>query len=63
MGIVITNYRKAWIDYKKTSEYNQASTILKIAGIKQPYRDNILQSVFAAGWNATNVKIKDFRSK
>lgn len=63
MSALITNYRKAWIDFKKTSEYKQASTILKIGGIKQPYRDNIIQSIFGAGWGATNIKIKDYRSK
>lgn len=55
---MITNYRKAWIDFKKTSEYKEISKLLKGKGIQQPYRDNILMGTFAAGWNATNTEIK-----
>lgn len=58
---MITNYSKAWIDFKKTSGYKSASNVLKKAGIKQPHRDNMLQISFAAGWNATNAEIKDIR--
>lgn len=45
-------YRKAWIEYKKTNDYKRSSDALKAKGIKQPYRDNILQSAFAIGWSA-----------
>lgn len=51
---MITNYRKAWIDYKKTDQYKTISANLKAAGIKQPYRDNIIQTVFGAGWQRSH---------
>lgn len=53
-----TNYRQAWLEYKKTICYKSNSMALKKAGIKQPYRDNILQAAFTAGWNATGMEIK-----
>lgn len=53
-----TNYRKAWLDYRKTNGYKELSTVLKNQGIKQPYRNNIIESAFAAGWNASGVKIE-----
>jgi hypothetical protein len=53
-----TNYRQAWHDYRKTDDYAQANNVLKNAGIRQPYRDNILKNAFAAGWNATKKEIK-----
>lgn len=53
-----TNYRQAWNDYRKTEEYSKVSNALKLKGIKQPYRDNILKAAFAAGWNATGAEIK-----
>lgn len=52
------NYRQAWIDYRKTEDYASATNALKSAGIRQPYRDNILKNAFAAGWNATGKEIK-----
>jgi hypothetical protein len=54
----VTNYRQAWINYRKTDDYASASNALKAAGIRQPYRDNILQNAFAAGWKATGKEIK-----
>lgn len=56
--MTITNYRKAWVDYKKTEEYKAISKELKSKGIKQPYRDNIIQGAFSAGWNATETEIR-----
>lgn len=53
----ITNYRKAWIEYKKTQDYKNCSDALKKVGVKQPYRDNILMNAFGAGWLSTNTKI------
>lgn len=53
-----TNYREAWNTYKKSSDYRASSDVMKKAGIKQPYRNNILQLAFAAGWNATGKEIK-----
>ena len=53
-----TTYSKAWNDYRKSSDYRASSEVLKQAGIKQPYRNNILQLAFAAGWNATGMDIK-----
>lgn len=56
---MITNYRKAWMDYKKTDRYKATSEVLKARDVTQPYRDNILQSAFAAGWgNKKIVEIK-----
>ena len=54
----ITNYRKKWIDFKKTDTYKRISENLKDKNITQPYRDNIMQEVFAAGWWAADGKIK-----
>lgn len=51
----ITNYRKAWIEWKKTPEYKSTSETLKAKGIKQPYRDNILISAFSAGWGNRHI--------
>ena len=53
-----TNYKDAWNAYKKSSDYRASSDVMRKAGIKQPYRNNILQLAFAAGWNATGVEIK-----
>lgn len=53
-----TNYRQAWHNYRKTDGYANASNALKTAGIKQPYRDNILKNAFATGWIATGKEIK-----
>jgi len=48
----MTTYRKAWIEYKKSKDYKWSSDAMKTKGIKQPYRDNILQSAFAIGWSS-----------
>lgn len=53
-----TNYRKSWIDFRKTDEYVTVSKRLKDVGVKQPFRDNMLKIVFAAAWRATGKKIK-----
>lgn len=54
----VTNYRQAWNDYRKTADYASANKALMDAGIRQPYRNNILESAFAAGWNGTGKEIK-----
>jgi hypothetical protein len=54
----ITNYRKAWIYFKKTPEYKLISRELKRNGIKQPYRDNMLSIAFEYGWKASGAKIE-----
>jgi hypothetical protein len=54
----ITNYRKAWLDYRRTDDFKNSDEALKAKGIKAFYRRNILMSAFAAGWNATGKKIK-----
>lgn len=56
-----TNYRQAWNDFRKSEDYASANNALKWSGIKQPYRDNILKTAFAAGWNATGKKIKQIK--
>ena len=48
--MAITNYYKAWHEFKKTKEYKGASESMKAKGVKQPYRDNILRVAFDAGW-------------
>ena len=53
-----TNYRQAWINYRKSDDYASSNIAMKAAGIRQPYRDNILKNAFAAGWNATGKEIK-----
>ena len=53
--MIITNYCKAWTEYKKTIDYKNASNALKDKGIKQPYRDNILMGAFSAGWGKKKV--------
>lgn len=53
----MTNYRKAWIDFRKTDEYKNCQKAMKAKGIKPPYSTNIIQNAFAAGWRATNTKI------
>lgn len=55
---VITTYRFAWIEFKKTQDYKGMSSEMKRKGILQPYRDNMIMNAFAAGWNATGKKIK-----
>jgi hypothetical protein len=53
---VTTNYREAWISYRKSQSYN-CEALMK-SGIKQKYASNILHSAFAAGWNAKPGKTK-----
>lgn len=54
----ITNYRRAWLDYKETPGYKKSADALTKKGIQQPYADNIIQNCFAAGWRASGVKIE-----
>lgn len=53
-----TNYREAWLAYRRSGAYFSAVLDLKAKGIQQPYSSNILQSAFAAGWRASGVKIR-----
>lgn len=55
---VTSNYREAWNSFRKTDEYKIISETLLHKGIKQPYRNNILKTAFAAGWNAGGAKTK-----
>lgn len=57
-----TNYRQAWLDFRKTKDYKDLSESMKKQGIRQPYRNNIIQQAFAAGWNASGVKIEFIKS-
>lgn len=56
----ITNYRKAWNDYRKTNDYARVNEGLKDYGIRQPYRNNIIQDTFAAGWRATEQEYNNY---
>lgn len=47
-----TLYSIAWKEYLKSKEYETSAAALAKKGVKQPYLNNILQSAFAAGWNA-----------
>jgi hypothetical protein len=53
-----TNYRKAWIAFRKSDQYAVLSDTLRKQGIRQPYRDNILKIAFTEGWNASGAEIK-----
>lgn len=53
-----TNYRQAWNDFRKTKDYKNLSDALQAQGIKMPYRNNIIQNAFSAGWRASGVKIE-----
>lgn len=50
-----TNYREAWNKYRKSEEYTSLMESLKLHGIRQPYRSNIVKQAFAAGWNASGI--------
>ncbi len=52
-----TNYREAWLTYRKSVEYKISIDAMKAQGINQPYSSNILKSAFAAGWSATGQTI------
>ena len=60
---MITNFRKAWIDFKKTEQYKSTSESLKKYGVNQPYRDNILRVAFDAGWGNRNIREIDLGDK
>jgi hypothetical protein len=60
---MITNFRKAWVEFKKTDAYKSTSISLKNYGVKQPYRDNILRVAFDAGWGNRFIKEVDLGSK
>jgi len=55
--MAITNYRKAWLDFRKTDDFKDLDETLKNMGHKAFHRRNILMNAFAAGWNATGKKI------
>lgn len=48
--IFMTNYRQAWIAFRKSKEYLSCYEAMKAKGIKQRYANNILLSAFVAGW-------------
>ena len=48
-----TNYREAWIKYRKSAQYKRHWEILQAYGYKpnqQRYANNLLQEVFNEGW-------------
>lgn len=53
-----TNYKEAWIKYRKSKQFSETDKTLKEVGIKMPYRLNIIQNAFAEGWNASGVETK-----
>jgi hypothetical protein len=58
-----TNYSKSWEDFKETKEYFEVDRILSNAEISMPYRQNIIQNIFQAGWNASGVEIEIIKSE
>lgn len=52
---MITNYRQAWIDFRKSQEYIDCRMALKSAGIKQRYADSVLKIAFVAGWGDRDI--------
>jgi hypothetical protein len=52
-----TNYYRAWTSFFITKEYYRIRDYLESKGMKQPYIDNLIQSVFEAGWNGSGVEI------
>lgn len=48
----ITDYSKAWENYKMSNSYDKSVEQMIKHGMKQPYVDNILRLSFDAGWNA-----------
>lgn len=56
---MITNYRIAWIQFRKTKEYMELINFMKVKGFKQRYADNILKVAFAAGWGDKGIIFPD----
>lgn len=51
LGQFETSYSKAVDDFKKSHHYKRSVEALTITyNVKQPYADNIILSVFDAGW-------------
>jgi len=63
MSKEITNYRKAFIEFKKTIEYKNVSKSLQNYGVKQPYRDSIIMECFSAGWGNRHIDFIDPSNK
>lgn len=59
---MITNYRKAWLDYRKTDDFKTSNEAMKEKGIGHKYRRSILMGAFGAGWLATGKKITWIRN-
>jgi len=53
-----TNYRLAWIEFRKTEDFRVVDGVLKDAGHKPRFRRSLIMRVFQAGWHATNTEIK-----
>jgi hypothetical protein len=46
-----TPYRKAWLAWVKTPEFENTIEAMQRQGISKPYSENILQVAFSSGWN------------
>lgn len=53
-----TNFREAWLNYRRSDEFRQTVETMKKQGIRQPYAQNILLHAFTKGWNAAGSEIK-----
>jgi hypothetical protein len=52
--VTLVSYRDAWKKYKKGKDYAHSVQVLKAMGSKQPYCDNIIEGIFAAGFNSVD---------
>ncbi len=56
-----TNFKEAWLKFRRSGEYLDFIQSMKKQGIVQPCSHNILHQVFSAGWRASGVKTKFVR--
>jgi len=54
-----SDFKKEWNLFRQSAEYKDVSDTMKEAGIKMPYRNNILWLVFTCGWNAANKQVQE----
>lgn len=53
----ITNYRQAWLEFRKSEKFRNIDNILRGLGIGQRYRSNIIRDIFDEGFIRSGVKI------
>ncbi len=55
---MLTNYRLAWSNFRKSDDYKKFDNMLKTHGIGQLYLRSALLTAFQNGWNAAGGKVK-----